>query len=314
MSIDETTHTVSPRKDAPQIQVPATSQPDEVDELSDESDYQPRGSDEDGLEMLDEPTPRSPPPTSTQAYLDVVKRQAAYKNKENLEMRKGRPYFTDRQERATRVEWTEYDEGEDDEFQVDEREVNGQRLQQSRSNRAPSSNQATSRPPKRQKTSTHYLQDDAEEDAGEELEDDVLMDPSDQLIAENERALDEMEKQREQFNSRFKGRGTEHSSMSASARQERQTSQVPSNLPRPSQQNYADAKHLGKMKAMSQNVKPVQIRRAWSLEACSRLQELIERNGTSWAFIEKLNDPLLEGRGQVALKDKARNMKFDYLK
>ena len=60
----------------------------------------------------------------------------------------------------------------------------------------------------------------------------------------------------------------------------------------------------------------VQIRQAWSNEACSRLIEYIEDQnyGTSWSKIERSEDPLLQGRDQVALKDKARNMKMDFLK
>ena len=60
----------------------------------------------------------------------------------------------------------------------------------------------------------------------------------------------------------------------------------------------------------------VQIRQAWSNEACSKLIEYIENQnyGTSWSKIEKCSDPLLRGRDQVALKDKARNMKMDFLK
>ncbi|KAI9829305.1 MAG: hypothetical protein M1826_005769 [Phylliscum demangeonii] len=61
--------------------------------------------------------------------------------------------------------------------------------------------------------------------------------------------------------------------------------------------------------------KPQQ-RRAWSHDATKRLIALIEDDAyaTSWAKIEKLKDPLLDGRGQVALKDKARNIKVEYLK
>ena len=60
----------------------------------------------------------------------------------------------------------------------------------------------------------------------------------------------------------------------------------------------------------------VQVRRPWSEEATGRLIDLIEdgRYGTCWSLIEGLKDPLLEGRGQVALKDKARNIKVDFLK
>lgn len=60
----------------------------------------------------------------------------------------------------------------------------------------------------------------------------------------------------------------------------------------------------------------VQQRRPWTPEATQRLIDYIQDDDyrTSWSRIDKAEDPLLEGRGQVGLKDKARNIKFDYLK
>ena len=64
----------------------------------------------------------------------------------------------------------------------------------------------------------------------------------------------------------------------------------------------------------------VQRRKPWSEQETEALIDFIERLGTSWAKIkeedEQDNDDggLLASRDQVALKDKARNMKFDYLK
>lgn len=64
-------------------------------------------------------------------------------------------------------------------------------------------------------------------------------------------------------------------------------------------------------------VKPPQVRKPWTEEETERLLELIEEHGTSWALL-KTEDVgagnILESRDQVALKDKARNMKLDYLK
>ncbi|SLM39128.1 myb-like dna-binding, partial [Lasallia pustulata] len=64
--------------------------------------------------------------------------------------------------------------------------------------------------------------------------------------------------------------------------------------------------------------KPAQTRRPWSEEEVDRLIDLIERNGTSWSallIIDKtMKPPLLQDRGQVGLKDKARNIKIDFLK
>ncbi|KAL8653898.1 MAG: hypothetical protein Q9226_003653 [Calogaya cf. arnoldii] len=62
-----------------------------------------------------------------------------------------------------------------------------------------------------------------------------------------------------------------------------------------------------------------QTRKPWSLEETERFIELIEEFGLSWTVLKQRdrlhNDgPVLEDRDQVALKDKARNMKMDYLK
>jgi len=61
----------------------------------------------------------------------------------------------------------------------------------------------------------------------------------------------------------------------------------------------------------------VQTRRPWSDEETSALIEYIMEHGTSYAYIKDLDGKdqnVLERRDQVALKDKARNIKTDYLK
>ena len=61
----------------------------------------------------------------------------------------------------------------------------------------------------------------------------------------------------------------------------------------------------------------VQTRRPWSDVETSALIEYIMEHGTSYAFIKKLDETdqkFLKGRDQIALKDKARNIKTDYLK
>ncbi len=63
--------------------------------------------------------------------------------------------------------------------------------------------------------------------------------------------------------------------------------------------------------------KPPQIRKPWSEEETETLLALIEQHGTSWSLLlaeDKSEGMILQSRGQVALKDKARNMKMDYLK
>ena len=64
-------------------------------------------------------------------------------------------------------------------------------------------------------------------------------------------------------------------------------------------------------------VKPPQVRKGWTEEETERLLELIEEHGTSWALLKSEDfaaGNILDSRDQVALKDKARNMKLDYLK
>lgn len=62
----------------------------------------------------------------------------------------------------------------------------------------------------------------------------------------------------------------------------------------------------------------VQERKRWTNEETAALITYIEELGTSWALISKTDADreafLLQGRDQVALKDKARNLKFEYMK
>ena len=62
-----------------------------------------------------------------------------------------------------------------------------------------------------------------------------------------------------------------------------------------------------------------QKRTPWSQDETERLMNLVEAHGTGWSAILKIDQdhpegPLLQRRGQVGLKDKARNMKMDFLK
>ena len=94
--------------------------------------------------------------------------------------------------------------------------------------------------------------------------------------------------------------------------------QPQSNVGPPSQsQIYREINRQSKTATALNAPKPVQSRQAWSKEETQRLIELIEEYGTSWALLKRkdeIDGNILERRGQVALKDKARNMKFDYRK
>ena len=63
--------------------------------------------------------------------------------------------------------------------------------------------------------------------------------------------------------------------------------------------------------------KPPQSRNAWTSEETEMLHYLITEHGTSWKLLKNEDfsqGHVLEARDQVSLKDKARNMKMDYLK
>lgn len=63
--------------------------------------------------------------------------------------------------------------------------------------------------------------------------------------------------------------------------------------------------------------KVAQVRKAWTVEETESLLHLITNHGTSWSSLKEIDaesDKELLSRDQVALKDKARNMKVDFLK
>ena len=79
--------------------------------------------------------------------------------------------------------------------------------------------------------------------------------------------------------------------------------------------NYKKANSSAKyMKA--ETPKRAQSRRAWTDLETEKLIALIEEYGISWAQLKDYDgdNGVLANRDQVALKDKARNMKLDYLK
>lgn len=85
-------------------------------------------------------------------------------------------------------------------------------------------------------------------------------------------------------------------------------------------QSTLDAYQRSKSKAQEQTAarpKKVQVRKAWTDEETGLLLDLIEEHGTSWRLLKQIdmeNNFILKDRDQVALKDKARNMKLDFLK
>ena len=92
------------------------------------------------------------------------------------------------------------------------------------------------------------------------------------------------------------------------------------NDPPPTQlENYKEAKSNAIFRNSTQS-KKVQSRKAWTDQETEALMNLIEEHGTSWTLLksidahEETGKNILRHRDQVALKDKARNMKLDFLK
>ena len=79
---------------------------------------------------------------------------------------------------------------------------------------------------------------------------------------------------------------------------------------------YQEAKDVA-LEVTAARPKKVQVRKAWTDAETGLLLDLIEEHGTSWRLLKQIdldNDFTLRDRDQVALKDKARNMKLDFLK
>ena len=105
---------------------------------------------------------------------------------------------------------------------------------------------------------------------------------------------------------------TANGARAQSIAQDRQSSRPPASQV----EEYLAANAAAKERKAWQ-VKPPQVRKGWTEEETERLLELIEEHGTSWALLKNEDfaaGNILQSRDQVALKDKARNMKLDYLK
>jgi hypothetical protein len=70
------------------------------------------------------------------------------------------------------------------------------------------------------------------------------------------------------------------------------------------------------VQSLPRQPRPRQMRRGWSAAEELRLEEYISEYGISWAYLKEVDREdgnMFEGRDQVALKDKARNMKTQML-
>lgn len=80
-------------------------------------------------------------------------------------------------------------------------------------------------------------------------------------------------------------------------------------------ENYKMAKELARLNTAARAKKKTQSRKAWTDLETEMLINLISEHGTSWKLLkDKDVGKVLVDRDQTALKDKARNIKFDYLK
>lgn len=80
-------------------------------------------------------------------------------------------------------------------------------------------------------------------------------------------------------------------------------------------ENYKMAKELARINTAARAKKKTQTRKAWTDLETETLINLISEHGTSWKLLkDKDAGKVLVDRDQTALKDKARNIKFDYLK
>lgn len=81
-------------------------------------------------------------------------------------------------------------------------------------------------------------------------------------------------------------------------------------------ENYQKANEMAK-RIVAVLPKKVQTRKTWTDKETETLISLIGDHGISWKLLKEQDNAhgsILKNRNQVALKDKARNMKFDYLK
>ena len=89
--------------------------------------------------------------------------------------------------------------------------------------------------------------------------------------------------------------------------------------PASSGQKYAAANREAVQAKAERRPLLTQVRKKWTVDENDRLITLIEEYGCSWAYLKQVDEahpdgPRLEDRDQVALKDKARNMRHDFHK
>ena len=294
---------------------------------------------------------QSGPPMSQQglAILATLKTHATQSNKENMDSpQRGKMAFIDRQRGAERITFDSQDETlvvqgrtskkrkasetdddeeeeeeEEDYFEVDPRHIHPVPRRQistqpqstkadSRRLKAPKTKHTSRGSPSKRVRSEYATRKfvNREDDDDEEGEDD------DNLAASSKLQMEEATRNRH------------HSASSDASRHrlplhERHDAPPSSAVPEggPSTGTHvADIMRVLKKNKAGRLVKArlPQQRLRWTDDEVTRLVELIERHGVSWSTLLELDrqdeNPKLQDRDQVALKDKARNIKMDFLK
>ena len=305
-------------------------------------DVQPEGDDE--LDLPSPPRTQGVPANSQlgRTVLAVIDKQRLQSNKENIDISRGRKLaFLDRQPGAVRLAFdsqesapaagtkssskrkAQEDEDDDEEraFEVDERTAQAvphkQTLNQirrvGRETRKPNAatTESTSRgsPSKRARLEPNRRSSDDDED-------------DDNVAAGSELRREEADRNRYR-------RASSVSSTERVPLRERHNNPPSSSAPAlgiseapPFATQFVavnrEARDNTARRLVKRKMKQPQQRSRWTDEEIERLVELIGEYGVSWSNLlredEEYETPALQERDQVALKDKARNMKMDFLK
>ena len=274
---------------------------------------------------------------SSQQVLATLARHKAQSNKENTYTSQlQRRAFVDRQRNAQKITWEDsqeaeaepreprtshlnpckrhHDEDEDDdegedEFESDSRSPNDARRREAHSDGANKRARLQSLPD----VTDGLPGDGSEEDSQQSAVDRQLHDVA--RLA-NERQRGSISNAPEKIRAPFRqSNSTRLPSSSAPLR-------VESSTPFDSQNVYESSQAVNrraKFEVARRKPRMAQQRTPYSEEETARLIELVETYGTSYAYIKQMDekhpgDPSLQNRTQLQLKDKARNLKMDYLK
>ncbi|KAI9767306.1 MAG: hypothetical protein M1840_005715 [Geoglossum simile] len=305
--------------------VDSESQPGPVTESQDEDDWRPQYDDEDDMGATAVVPSSVPPPSSADIMVDRYDRHQREKNKENhIVAPKPKKSFIDPQVGAKRVDFSEESEDtqptsfqkpkaldkgkkrardveaeeeiEDDDFEVDDRPVRETHRKRLRTE------------PQRDQSPTPVAASPSPELSQHHQHQQTWGAISSQKPHDRQRSP----KIRKAARGRFLPAGsvvTSDDSVSDYAGiNEHEEEAIDGSV------NYRNVNTLAKRYVVTAKPYKPQARRQWTEQEVVRFIELVEEHGPSWAKIEKVGDPLLAGRTQVNLKDKARNMKFDFVK